>query len=449
MRIAIFVHGFFPAHFYGTETYTLNLAKQLQNAGHEPIVISANYQGEPMSEEAISTYVYEEIPVYCIDKNYFPNTRLRDIYYQPQMSKIFKDLLEHIKPDLVHVTHIFNHTVILLETVAKHNIPIVGTLTDFFGFCFKSTLEAADGSLCQGPDEHKANCLTCLMRSKGNNQQEQSVIRRIIAKYPWLLLRNIILLEYVNRITGLYKNTVMNIQDIKDRSEIMLKYYSLYDAVIAPTKFLRKAYITNGLKVPVHLIYFGTDLPRIPKNFPSTKYPIRFGFIGQISSHKGTDILVDAFCRLPKGLAELHIYGQMDKNNTYSEKLLSSSKGNDIFFKGTFPSNQIAEVLNTLDFLVIPSRWHENSPLVLLNALASHTPVIVSEGKGMTEFIEEGKNGYVFPMGSVDRLEKVLRKIIDNPESSREMFKTTEYPRTNEMMVNDVLSVYESVMSRR
>jgi len=67
----------------------------------------------------------------------------------------------------------------------------------------------------------------------------------------------------------------------------------------------------------------------------------------------------------------------------------------------------------------------------------------------MTEFIEEGKNGYVFPMGSVEGLEKVLKKIIDNPESSRAMFKTTEYLQTNEMMVQQILAVYESVMSKR
>ena len=85
---------------------------------------------------------------------------------------------------------------------------------------------------------------------------------------------------------------------------------------------------------------------------------------------------------------------------------------------------------------------------MLLNSLASHTPVIVSDGKGMTEFVEEGRNGYIFPMGSVEGLEKVLRKIIDNPEGSRDMSKTTEYPRTNEMMVRDVLSVYESVMGQ-
>lgn len=46
MKIAIFVHCYFPDHFYGTETYTLNLAKQLQIKGHEPIVISAIFQGE-------------------------------------------------------------------------------------------------------------------------------------------------------------------------------------------------------------------------------------------------------------------------------------------------------------------------------------------------------------------------------------------------------------------
>jgi glycosyltransferase involved in cell wall biosynthesis len=37
------------------------------------------------------------------------------------------------------------------------------------------------------------------------------------------------------------------------------------------------------------------------------------------------------------------------------------------------------DVLDDMDALVIPSRCNENSPLVLLNALASHTPVIVSD----------------------------------------------------------------------
>ena len=65
--------------------------------------------------------------------------------------------------------------------------------------------------------------------------------------------------------------------------------------------------------------------------------------------------------------------------------------------------------------LVIPSRWYENSPLVLLYALATRTPVIVTDVKGMTEFVRDDWNGYTFPMNDVNRLTEILQKVIDDP----------------------------------
>ncbi len=79
-------------------------------------------------------------------------------------------------------------------------------------------------------------------------------------------------------------------------------------------------------------------------------------------------------------------------------------------FSGTFPKEEIGKVFSELDYFVIPSTWYENSPLVLLDALASHTPVIVSDVEGMTEFVEEGKNGYVFKRGNISDLLRVLKE---------------------------------------
>jgi glycosyltransferase involved in cell wall biosynthesis len=108
----------------------------------------------------------------------------------------------------------------------------------------------------------------------------------------------------------------------------------------------------------------------------------------------------------------------------------------------------LPEVFAGIDFLVIPSRWYENSPLVLLNSLASHTPVIVSDVAGMTEFVEEGRNGYVFARGSVDALEGVLRAIIERPAQARALSATTDYPKTTRTMTREVLEVYESAIGR-
>ena len=47
MKVALFVHCFFPEHYYGTETYTLQIAQNLKSLGHEVVVVAAIFQGEP------------------------------------------------------------------------------------------------------------------------------------------------------------------------------------------------------------------------------------------------------------------------------------------------------------------------------------------------------------------------------------------------------------------
>ena len=63
MRVALFVHCFFPEHFYGTETYTYELARNLKAMGHEPTVVSAVFQGEPPREALVTRYEFKAIPV--------------------------------------------------------------------------------------------------------------------------------------------------------------------------------------------------------------------------------------------------------------------------------------------------------------------------------------------------------------------------------------------------
>ena len=151
MRVALFVHCFFPAHFYGTETYTFELAKNLRELGHDPLVVSAVFAGEPRQTEAVERYEFQGIPVWSIDKNLFPHTRVKDTYYQPEMTSVLRGIIRTVRPDIAHVTHLINHTAVLLEVLAAEAVPTVATFTDFFGFCYTNRLEAANGRLCGGP----------------------------------------------------------------------------------------------------------------------------------------------------------------------------------------------------------------------------------------------------------------------------------------------------------
>jgi glycosyltransferase involved in cell wall biosynthesis len=101
-----------------------------------------------------------------------------------------------------------------------------------------------------------------------------------------------------------------------------------------------------------------------------------------------------------------------------------------------------------MDILAIPSTWYENSPLVLLNSLASHTPVIVAGVQGLTEFLDGG-NGWSFSRGSVEELAALLQQLVAKPDETRAHSQRTFYDRTIEVMVDDVVDIYGRVLGKQ
>jgi glycosyltransferase involved in cell wall biosynthesis len=126
-------------------------------------------------------------------------------------------------------------------------------------------------------------------------------------------------------------------------------------------------------------------------------------------------------------------------------KKLREMGGENIHFCGTFAPSRMADVMAEFDLLAIPSTWYENSPLVLLNALASHTPVIVSDVEGLTEFIEEGVSGWSFKRADAASLRSLLGRLLEDPDVVRASAGKTSYERTPLSMTEDLLAVYEKV----
>lgn len=446
MKIALFVHCFFPDHFYGTETYTFEIARNLREMGHEAIVVSAIFPGEPAKDDVITHYEYQGIPVYCIDKNFFPHRRVKDTYYQPELYPVIGRILERIEPDIIHVTHLINHTAVLLEAARDLDIPVIATLTDYFGFCFTNKLESVSGSLCPGPNARRTNCVACLIKAA---MQKRGLAALKLASDRPLIISFLARMAFLSARAPLFGSSTLAaaVVDLEQRPRILAERYSSYKAVITPSKFLHNAYLRNALSIPARNLTFGVDISPVEYKKTRRGLPVRFGFIGQLAAHKGTDLLIDAFKNLPAGSAELHIFGPEDQSPDYMKTLRGKAAGQRIFFRGTFPKEHMAMILSEFDFLVIPSTWHENSPLVLLYALASHVPVIVSDVEGLTEFIEHGRNGYIFARGDVNDLARVLNKIVDAPDESRSLSSTTAYTKTTKNMTEEVVNIYKAVLS--
>lgn len=433
MRIALFVHCYYPEHYFGTESYTRIIARNLRELGHEPIVVTATFAGEPAQPCLIERYVIDQIPVLRIDKNLLSHCGVGETYLQPGMAEIQTQILRELAPDVVHVTHLINHTASLLGVCAQLAIPTFATFTDFFGFCFNNKLEAANASLCGGPDRRRANCIACLMRDSPaptrirrwvQGPTARPIVSRLLARWPEL--------------AGSDAGEIIGLQRRPDR---LFDAYRVYRAALAPSRFLHDAYASNGFENLV-LSHFGIDLDRSEKP-PASGGPVRVGYIGQLAPHKGVHHLLDAMRIVGGDGLHLAIFGSETQDSAYAAELRKRAEGLPVSFKGTFAFEAIAAVMAELDLLVIPATWYENSPLILLQALATHTPVVISDVAGMTEFLRPGENGFSFRRGQAEDLAAALRHFVDDPELARRMSQSTRYERTSRDMTGDLLAMYE------
>lgn len=142
------------------------------------------------------------------------------------------------------------------------------------------------------------------------------------------------------------------------------------------------------------------------------------GFIGQVLEHKGIHVLLQAFTISAIENCQLLIYGDVDQSADTAKSVHEYVQNDSgIRLGGTFRGSEIYEVLSGIDVLVLPSTWAENSPLVLLNALASRTMVVVSNVKGMAEMVNDGVNGRLVCAGDPVDLNSTLCELVQQRSS--------------------------------
>ena len=451
LNILLPVHVFFPDHFYGTETYTLELAQRLKAMGHNPTILTSILYGEKGPGEARFTYEYGGLTVDCIDLNTQPLKNFRQLYFRPDLYPVLKDVLQQRRPDIIHVTHLMGHTAVLLEVIRDLKIPVVATLTDFYGICPNSKLIDLDGGLCTGPNRRSTNCLSCYIREHDYEFSGRKTMASLIQNDVTLRCVSSVL-PFISSFSR-YADTRIrrSILDATDRIDYLRALYNVYACMITPTDFLHEAYEKNRF-YPEKLkkINFGINLNMVKayrRNMTEAPSAIKFGYIGQITSHKGVDLLIKAFVGLKGAKATLSIYGPKDQDAAYMTELDHLSGGsNAIEFRNTFPQDQLGKVLSEIDVLVIPSRWYENSPLVLLYALATKTPVIVTDMKGMSEFVKDAYNGFTFQKDNATHLRKIMQQIVDNPTLLLQLSENADYAKDVMDHAGDVLEIYRTVL---
>ncbi len=167
--------------------------------------------------------------------------------------------------------------------------------------------------------------------------------------------------------------------------------------------------------------YFPDDYRIIPngvdpnrfKNSGEKKNPFEILFVGRIESRKGLQFLVDALPRIKRDFPEamLTVAGGGYKGMKLN---IPSDIKDSIRFLGFVAPTDLPAIFSRASVFVSPAISGESFGIVLLEAMATETPVIASDIPGYRCVIEDGKNGLlVSPRNSREIACKVIHLLED------------------------------------
>lgn len=416
MRVLFTAHQFFPEHYAGTEVLTLGLAKELKARGHEPYVLAAkrSFPVHDLRPGEIEDYEFEGIPVRRVGRPTEGLSRPYRLDYENEtMAGRATEYAREVKPDVVHAMHLQGLSASVIPVLKGLDLPIVYTATDFWAVCPVVDLRRHDGSMCRGPD--LAHCPRCILSRHPGRRPRQ--IKRALDLAPDAILRAA---GGLSR-TGLARVVppLRQVRALDERAVSIREKLRSVDRVIAPTRLTRDLLLENGVDGDVEVSRYGIDTSGV-EDAPANRHvppPLRVGFIGTLGPHKGCDLLIKAFKRLPGGLeATLTIHGNLQRFASFVAGLRSLARDDArIRFSGTFAPGEIWRVLSETDVLVVPSRWYENTPLVVYSAFAAGCPVVATDLGGLSEVVRHGENGLLFGLEDAEGLARQLRRLGEEP----------------------------------
>jgi len=413
MKILFATSFFPPTHTAGTEKRTFGYAKTMLERGHQvQVVCAGDWELGEQYWVGYTDEIYEGIPVRRVHLNWQrspdPNAYL---YANPEIQKHFMEWLSTWEPDLVHITSCITLSASILQAIKDAGLPIILTLTDFWFVCHKLSLLRFDGELCDG-NTTSQDCIQCLGSDSGVYRKLNTILSNHLTTE---VLNKISKVPVISRQRGFRGHTL----NIKQRKTYLKEIIKLADVITSPSNHLRDTLHGTGITNAIRVIQSGHDLSWLDVDIPDRPSDrIRFGYIGQLTPTKGVHTLISAFQSAASGLkAELHIYGDFESDPAYYQELqnITGSNRDAITFHGAFPHIELGTVLAGIDMLIVPSLWHENNPRVIQEAYAGKTPVIASDVGGISDYVDDGSNGFLFKRGDISDLRAKIIKIVEEP----------------------------------
>ncbi len=198
----------------------------------------------------------------------------------------------------------------------------------------------------------------------------------------------------------------MTRHDFIFRKKLFLETLRGFDVLISPSQFLAERFCAWGLeRQKFSVIENGlAELPTCSsRHNAETRSAWTFGFFGQINPFKGVDVIVDAAEKLHKSNVpniKIRVHGNIiGQSEQFVTRFKDACSSGLVEYLGPYDNTNVARLMADCDYVLTPSRWWENSPVVIQEAFAVGCPVLCSGIGGMAEKVVDGVSGKHFRPG--------------------------------------------------
>ncbi|QQR77843.1 MAG: glycosyltransferase [Candidatus Moraniibacteriota bacterium] len=353
----------------GAERAYLEMADVLMRAGHEVAFFSMKHPKNhptPWEKYFVDTVDYQDSSMNFLEKI----RTVGKILWNRQAEKNMERIILDFKPDIAHVHNIFHQiSPSIFRPLKKAHVPVVMTLHDY---------------KLISPNYY------LFVRGRIWDPKRGSL---------WKCVRDRCVKD------SIWKSLVCAIEGLFHRS---IRAYDSIQAFFSPSHFLvekfREYQFSKEVQyLPNPLVPFPDDLSFLPL---SDEAP--FVFIGRLSPEKGVDTILRAVS-LSRDIAKVRIVG--DGPEMESLQRLARDLGVEprVEFSGYLSGEVLEEARKNARAIIITSLWYENMPYALTEALGAGKVVIASRIGGISERIQDSKNGFLFHPGDEKELAEKMQ----------------------------------------
>lgn len=218
------------------------------------------------------------------------------------------------------------------------------------------------------------------------------------------------------------------------------------DLFVTPSSYMRDKLLAGGY--PADRVIAVPNVVDPDQFTPSQEPGSHMLYLGRLSHEKGVETLIEAAAGTSMRIAIAGDGPERARLQALAEQLRAP-----VEFLGHVAGEPLRALIREARAIVVPSRWPENCPLVVLEAMASARPLIASRVGGIPELARDGQEALLVEPGDVAGLREALLRLEADTElalrlgrAGRERAQDRYAPSRH---MRDVLAVYDRARERR